>query len=80
MFDTVTDTLKLYINGVLKDTNSTFTSTFDISTKPVNIGGQPTDYQGWANGKIYNAMIYNRALSASEIKQNYNATKGRYGL
>jgi len=24
--------------------------------------------------------IYDRALSASEILQNYNATKGRYGL
>jgi hypothetical protein len=31
-------------------------------------------------GNIYSATYYNRALSAQEIKQNYNATKKRYGL
>ena len=31
-------------------------------------------------GKIAVAQIYNRALSASEVLQNYNATKGRFGL
>jgi hypothetical protein len=29
-------------------------------------------------GNISQVQIYNRALSAAEIKQNYNATKGRY--
>ncbi len=32
------------------------------------------------NGNISQIQIYNRALSATEIKQNYNATKRRYGL
>lgn len=32
------------------------------------------------NGNIAQVSIYNRALSAAEIKQNYNAFKGRYGL
>jgi hypothetical protein len=32
------------------------------------------------NGNISQVSIYNRALSASEVKQNYNATKSRYGL
>lgn len=31
-------------------------------------------------GDIYSIRIYNRALSSSEILQNYNALKGRYGL
>lgn len=34
----------------------------------------------WLNGNISQVSWYNRALTASEIKQNYNATKGRYGL
>ena len=33
-----------------------------------------------ANCQIGNFMMYNRALSASEITQNYNALKSRYGL
>jgi hypothetical protein len=31
-------------------------------------------------GNIYNTQIYNRALSAQEVLQNYNAAKGRFGL
>jgi hypothetical protein len=31
-------------------------------------------------GEISHVQIYNRALTAQEIQQNYNATKGRYGL
>ena len=32
------------------------------------------------DGNISNISLYNRALSASEITQNYNATRGRYGI
>lgn len=35
---------------------------------------------GFWNGKIPISQVYNRALSAEEIQQNYNATKGRFGL
>ena len=31
-------------------------------------------------GNMSNVQIYNRALSAAEVRQNYHATKGRYGL
>ena len=80
--DTNTDELKLYVNGTLIQTVS-FTSTFDISSTPINIGGTgvlnySTDFNGWTNGKIYSTQIYNRALTATEIQQNYLATKSRY--
>jgi len=32
------------------------------------------------NGVIATGQIYNRALSAAEVQQNYNALKGRFGL
>jgi hypothetical protein len=32
------------------------------------------------NGKIASGIVYNRELSATEVLQNYNAQKGRYGL
>ncbi len=31
-------------------------------------------------GNISNSLIYNRALTVTEIQQNYNATKSRFGL
>lgn len=32
------------------------------------------------NGTIYSAKIYNRALSVTEIQQNFNALRGRYSI
>jgi hypothetical protein len=82
--DTTTDELKIYLNGNLVQTTS-FTSSFDIANTPINIGGSGVlafraTYVGWANGKIYSAQVYNRALTAQEVLQNYNATKSRFGL
>jgi len=34
----------------------------------------------FGNGALSNLIIYNRALSATEVLQNYNATKTRFGL
>ena len=31
-------------------------------------------------GKVANLSLYNRALSATDVLQNYNAQKGRFGL
>jgi len=31
-------------------------------------------------GKVSSVEIYNRALSSSEVEQNFNALKGRYGI
>ena len=68
----------MYQNGVAITTTS-FPGNIrtDVNT-PVFIGG----YWGgeYFNGKVGNVQIYNRALSADEIKQNFNALRGRYGL
>ena len=32
------------------------------------------------NGRIAESRVYNIALSAAQVLQNYNATKGRFGL
>jgi hypothetical protein len=81
--DTSNDEMKLYINGNLITTTA-FTSTFDISTNSLSIGGTSgpaaTAFPGYSNGKIYNVHIYNRVLSALEVLQNYNAQKSRFGL
>ena len=42
--------------------------------------GSFKNFQALFAGSISQVHIYNRALSAQEIKQNYNATKKRYGL
>ena len=67
---------KLYLNGVedgLNGDTTTFTGNQEISIGSYSTGNNFT-------GRIGSAFVYNRALSATEIQQNYNATKGRFGL
>jgi hypothetical protein len=67
-----------YLNGVLMGTQATATVT--ISSQAMRLGIGLDSF--WANfsGSIAQTMIYNRALSAQEIAQNYNTTKTRFGL
>jgi hypothetical protein len=66
-----------YINGTSAGTaNYTFTpSNIDAA-----IGKFTYNNSLYVNGNIPSFKFYNRALSPSEILQNYNAQKGRYGL
>ena len=67
-------TIKTWINEDLKyDSNNSRRGSFDR----IWIGSRGNAY---FNGVIPNLMVYNRALTSQEVLQNYNATKGRFGL
>jgi len=42
--------------------------------------GESSDANQFLTGNVACASVYNRALSATEVLQNYNANKGRFGL
>lgn len=44
------------------------------------IGTNPNTSQPTLNGNIATTQIYNRALTPSEVQQNFNALRGRYNL
>ena len=71
---------KIYINGVLGGTTGNYTSDLDGTANALQIGRiQPSNnYQG--DGWYTNILLYNRALTNSEILTNYNNLKGRFGL
>ena len=70
------NTTNIYINGILDTTGTNSTS---VTTTRVYTIGNGFDYNTEAfYGNISQVKIYNRALSATEIQQNYNATKGRF--
>ena len=71
----------LYVNGVLKDSFNYPLSdgNFDAN-RIVEIGRRASDSSRVMDGNISIAQIYNRALSATEVLQNYNAQKSRFGL
>ncbi|NBU73493.1 MAG: LamG domain-containing protein [Bacteroidetes bacterium] len=61
----------------------TATVTTDISTlgTPFIIGARPpVPPVGHFQGSIPIVRLYNRALSAAEVSQNFNALRGRYGV
>jgi hypothetical protein len=78
----------LYIDAVSVGAPNNISSTSNInlsgSTDNIYIGSY-ADSTGivplyFLNGSIPQASIYNRAISSTEVLQNYNATKGRFGL
>jgi hypothetical protein len=75
------NSFEIYVNG--EKTIKTQGFTAGGATSPVaglggtEIGRINTGY--WA-GNVAIARVYNRALSASEITQNFNANKARFGL
>ena len=66
-----------YFNGELDYTGtySAFT-TVDYAT----LGRHGSQNLYYYSGKIAGVTVHNRALTASEVLQNYNATKTRFGL
>ena len=68
-----------YLNGVSK-LSGTFGVTLNTIGQKYIVGYRDDVYLGTANVNVSQTFVYNRALSASEILQNYNATKSRFGL
>jgi hypothetical protein len=73
-------TILIYENGTFTQT-LTLSSACNTTLSSVYIGAlNPSVLAGYYDGNIAQVSIYNRALSSSEILQNYNATKTRFGL
>jgi hypothetical protein len=70
----VSNGTRIYINGV-----SVLTTTITVLNQTGNLfGGAEANAGQYAACQISLFNMYNRALTAQEIQQNYNATKGRY--
>ena len=73
----------IYINGVQvasgSISNVAISKPFVFNTRWENTGASPSTGDS-RESQFAQMYVYNRALTASEIVQNYNATKRRYGL
>jgi hypothetical protein len=70
-----------YINGVLDTTTSALTGALNTGgTFRMALAAQPTGATAFCPCNIGLARAYNRALSAIEVLQNFNAVKTRFGL
>ena len=69
--------MKIYVDGK-EELSATITQASFPSFRGFYLGTYRTPGNRWFDGSISNVSIYNRALSPTEIKQNYLAIKGRY--
>ena len=68
--------MKVYLNGALSNTKD-FSQTLRTSGYILGIGKEIGD-STWFDGIIDEVRIYNKSLSAEEIKQRYLSTRARY--
>lgn len=81
-FDGTNTTMKIYVNGEFNNqaTNpgpqTNYTTPFQFS---VGDGRSTTAWYPF-NGEVSSVKIYHKTLSPLEIKQNFNASRGRFGV
>lgn len=74
---------QIYLNGLRVDNADygfgSYTAMSNLGAI-VSIGALNSGSNFWMNGRQEDIRIYNRALSQSEITQNFNATRYRFGV
>lgn len=74
--------MKVFLNGSERATKSATVVPWSSSVvntigAQLNSAGAPV---GLFNGRISNVSVYNKALTAAEVKQNFEALRGRYNV
>lgn len=68
-----------YLNGIQFGVPTSYTASGNTTNFAIGSYMSPFGTQGFT-GNIAKTLIYNRALSSSEVQQNYNTTKSKFGL
>jgi hypothetical protein len=76
-----TNTLETFVNGIsIGSVGHSLASLLNTTTN-LYIGSYNNgEYAQWFDGKIGITRLYNKALTASEVLNNYNVDKSKYGL
>jgi hypothetical protein len=78
--DTAANAFKFYVNGILVATVSNDGSNIASTGSTFRIGADSRNGSTVTNGDISTVRMYNIALTAAQVTQNYNAQKTRFGL
>ena len=71
--------VRLYVDGVLMQTGSNISGNI-LTNGTYELMKSSAFNIDYGKGNLYLHKMYNRALSLNEIKQNFEATRGRYGI
>ena len=74
-------TLTGYLNSSnVGTTTFTWSKPSDIYFGIMSFDGTNMGTSAYGDGNVSNIQVYNRALTAAEIQQNFNATRSRYSI
>ena len=76
--DTAANAFKFYVNGILVQTISNDGSNIASTGSTFRIGADSRNGSTVTNGDISTVRMYNIALTAAQVTQNYNAQKSRF--
>ena len=73
---------QFYLNGIAEGgTHSTYTWNSAYAGLQMGYIGRGNSANGrYFNGQLPSTKVYDRALTAAEVAQNFNALRGRYGI
>jgi hypothetical protein len=75
------NTLQTFVNGSsIGSVNHSLASLLNTSANLYLGSYNNGEYAQWFDGKIGITRLYNRALTSTEVLNNYNADKSKYGL
>ena len=77
-YDVTSATVVLYLNGQQILSVPSFGTVTPATSETGRIGSEPGSSP--FAGSVGSTHLYNRALTAAEIRQNFNALRGRYGI
>jgi hypothetical protein len=69
----------IYVNGAAAGT-ATMSTAANVTRQYCFIGRSEWAGDGMFQGSIGSILIYNRALSSTEMAANYTAQRGQYGV
>jgi len=80
VLDTTNDKYYTYLNGQqVALFNSTAVQGINSNNETFNIGRSTDSHGSYLDGKVAQFLVYDVALTANQVLQNYNATKATYG-
>ena len=71
---------QIWLNGMLLVSGNASNHNVPFSTNLTVGRTLPSVSNEYFSGKLGTTLIYNKGLTSTEVLQNYNATKSRYGL
>ena len=69
-----------YYNGKKLGSKTTNSTAFQSSMKTFSIAKSSHSNGHMSDMKVSSAMLYEKCLSESEVQQNFDAHKGRFGI